>query len=285
VASERVFQGAAPVASGRGLVASSFQFYLTGDEYLRVEALSPQVIDTVVDIGARRWREADRSIQVQRERLVTDPLLSVTRAEYPLDAGAFLNLRLSTRSTGALLGRLFVRAQLVTGAGDAGAVVGTLLQGYISPENDRAWPGSPIETMHDSLGATIRPSGSVINPTNLIYIVPAGVRWRVMAGRALFVASAAVANRNMLLEVFDPSGQMLWQSTNGYAVAAGVAAGFSFGAGLSFSNDASLTVTYLSMPQDLDLLAGSVLQLRTLNAQLGDVFSSPALWVREWLDQ
>jgi hypothetical protein len=285
MANERVYQAAAPVATGRGLVASSFQYYLTGDEFLRVEASAPQISNIVVDIGARHWREADRVIQVHRERLVVDQLASVTRADYALDAGALLNLRVSTANAAAVLGRLFVRAQLTVGSGAAASVLGTLLQGYISPANDRAWPGSPIETMHDGLGAEVTPSASVFNPTAAIWIVPAGVRWRVMTGRVVFLTSAVVINRFMAVDVFEPGGLGIWQSADGVAIGPSSGATFSFGAGLGFTNDASLGAAYLQIPADLELAAGSVLQLRSINGQVGDAFAATALYVREWLDQ
>jgi hypothetical protein len=284
MAAERVFPGAAPVASGRGLVASSFQYYLTGDESLRIETISNNVPFAVVDVGVRLWREDDRAIVIERERHVCSPP-ALSQKDYPLPAGALLNLRLSTTTSAAIYGRLFVRAQLIRGGGASAHVVGTLAQGYISPQNDRAWPGSAIETMRDSPGVVVNP-GFVVNAgPSLAMNVPVGVRYRVLCGSFRFTAAAVGLNRELVLLGVDSIGQVFWTGVNGNTIAPGAGAGCSFGAGMPPSGIVGAGSMHLPWPDDIELTVGMSVNVQVLNANVADVFSSPALLVREWLDQ
>jgi hypothetical protein len=160
VAVEQVYPGAAPVAIGRGLVASSFQYYLSGVESLRVtvQAILP---GGTVDVLWRTWREDDRSIVLTRESIDYGSVVALsTTHEYPLQAGALLNVRVGVGSGTGVYGLLWVRVQLLQGRGTAALVVGTLLQGYVSNQNDLAWPGSPIEKQDQAAGSVFSIAGS-----------------------------------------------------------------------------------------------------------------------------
>jgi hypothetical protein len=283
MAAERVFPGAAPVASGRGLVASSFQYYLTGDESLRVQTISSNVPGAIVDVGVRLWREDDRAIFIERERHVCSPP-ALSQKDYALPAGALLNLRLSTTTSTAVYGRLFVRAQLIRGAGAAADVVGTLAQGYISPQNDRAWPGSPIESMQDSLGVVINPGWTIVAGPNLIATVPAGVRYRVVGGHFQFTAAGVGINRECFVVAADALGALVWVGANGVAVPPGTSAAFAFGAGLSPSAITSTGNSHLPWPDELDLTVGMSVQVLVAQVNPADLFATTALLVREWMD-
>jgi hypothetical protein len=282
---ERFFPGVGPVLPGRGLVASSFQYYLTGDESLRVETLNtlgPSDVP-VVDVGVRLWREDDRAIIVERERHVGN-FLTLSRADYALPAGALLNLRLSTASALVVYGNLFVRAQLIRGAGPSADVIGTLTQGYLSPQNDRAWPGSPIESMHDSLGVVTFANFVFVAGPSLSLPVPAGVRWRLMSGHFDFQAFAAGVNRELFVVIADAVGNRVWVGANGVICAPGNAAGVAFGAGVAPSAIVSLGQSHLPLPVDLDLSAGMTLQITVGNANINDLFLGSRVMVRQWMD-
>jgi hypothetical protein len=284
MAAERVFPAVGPVASGRGLVASSFQYYLTGDESLRVETISSNVPGAIVDVGVRLWREDDRAVIIERERHVCLPP-TLSQKDYALPAGALLNLRLSTTTSNARYGRLFVRAQLIRGGGAAADVVGTLTQGYISPQNDRAWPGSPVEQMKDSPGVVVNP-GWVINVgPRLDMTVPASTRYRVISGRCQYTAAAVVANRYLFTIVTDSIGNTIWAGGTDVAITAGTTWTLAFAAGLGPSSVVAPGFLVLPWPNDLDLSAGQTASIVPFNPQAGDTLTGGALTVREWMEQ
>jgi len=282
---ERISPGAPPVAIGRGLVASSFQYYLTGDESLRLEAISlTGTFDlATVDVGLRLWRASDRAIVYERESHVCNPA-AFSQVDYPLTEGALLSLRLSTPTASAIYGMLFVRASLIVGSGTAAQVIGTLAQGYISPQNDRAWPGSPNETMLGFPGFIANPiaiqtAGPVITLT-----VPAQKRYRVMSGFFSYVANGAGVNRLLLVKAIDTIGGQCWIGANGVNLAPGGTGFFGFAAGQSPSGITFSNISMLPWPADLDLTAGMALQIVALNANVADVFSNVSIVVKQWMD-
>lgn len=283
MAAERVYPGAAPVASGRGLVASSFQYYLTGDESLRVETISNNAPFAIVDVGVRLWREDDRAIIIERERHVCSPP-ALSQKDYALPAGALLNLRLATSTAAAIYGRLFVRAQLIRGTGAAADVIGTLVQGYLSPQNDIAWPGSPIQTMHDGRGVIFDVGWSLVAGPALVMTVPAGVRYRVIAGAFYYTTSAAPGNRIVIPKAQSALGKDIWLGPPAAQQAPGTTSFYSIGSGMSPNNRVELGVIALPWPADLELAVGQSVTVSVISADAADAFSIQSLVVREWMD-
>jgi hypothetical protein len=284
MATERLFpsSGAAP-AIGRGLVASSFQYYLSGEESLRIETLTPNAAGTRVQVSTRLWRESDRQIQIEREEIVGTA--AGTQTDFPLDAGALLNLRIGTTTSTVAYGRVFVRAQLVRGSGAAATIVGTLLQGYISAQQDLAWPGSPIEKMRDAPGVVINPGWTVIVGPALLMVVPAKTRYRVLSGRFVFSTLAFGGNREIILGATDDAGLFVWVGVNSVTVGPGATLTYAFCAGQSASAIVGAGNTHLPWPADLELTAGMTVQAIVVGGTPFDTFTSTALLVREWMDQ
>jgi hypothetical protein len=282
---EKVFPGVGPVLPGRGLVASSFQYYLTGDESLRLEIINLFALSLtpVVDVGARLWREDDRAVIVERESLAAT-LGTLARADYPLPAGALLNLRLSTATPGVVYGTVFVRAQLIRGSGASANVIGTLTQGYISTQTDRAWPGSPLESMHDAPGVIGFASMALLVGPSLSLTVPTGFRWRLLMGHFDYVAVAAGLNREFFVIVLDPFGQRLWVGANNVTCAPGAAAAMSFGPAVAPSTIVSFGQSHLPLPAEVDMSEGMTLQITVGNVNINDLFVGARVLLRQWMD-
>lgn len=283
MATERITSGAQGVAIGRGLVASSFQYYLTGAESIRVSAIS-RYSNVKVDITYRFWREQDRQIQVNRDALTVSLDDPPTLKSVGLDAGALLNLRLSTDDTRPKLGMLWVRAQLVIGDGAAAQVLGTLLQGYISAQNDLGWPGSPLQTMHESHGSIITAPWVVLAGPAVSTNVPPHSRWRVVSGRFVLQAVGAGPARTPIVFTTNSAGIVTWSSGNGQSCAAGNIRTYSFGAGVAPSDVIGLDQTMLSWPTDMELGPLDTVQAAFLSGQVTDLVTNTALLVREWFD-
>jgi hypothetical protein len=284
VAVERVSPGATGSAViGRGLVASSFQYYLSGDEALRVtvECLTGA---RDVEIAWRLWREQDRQIVLTRDTFKTPSLgPSSTTRVYPLDAGALLNLRIACGSTFIAYGLVWIRAQIVRGAGAAENIIGTVLQGFISTQNDLGWPGSPIEKQ-DQASGFMSSETPAISGGGATWTVPTGQRWTPMCGQFTYVAGGVVANRYPTVQVLDSAASQVFTDASEVAVVAGNTVFVSFGAGVSRSAVTPSTVGTLCYPNNVELTAGCKVFASAVGQQLGDAISSAALLIRTRVD-
>lgn len=284
MAVERFAPGATGTAAiGRGLVASSFQYYLSGDEALRVtvECLTGA---RDIEIAWRLWREQDRQIILTRDTFKTGAVgpSSISRT-YPLDAGALINLRLACGATSIPYGLVWVRAQIVRGAGGAEIIIGTLLQGFLSTQNDLGWPGSPIEKQDQASGFIISEI-PVIAASTAVWTVPVGERWKVVSGRFQFACSGVAANRYATVFVSDGSAQVVYLDVTEIALVAGATGTFSFASGVTRSPTAPSGAASLSWPADLEINAGCSITAQAFNLQAGDVISNAVLFVRTRVD-
>lgn len=275
---------AAPVSIGRGLVASSFQYYLTGAENLRVTAFY-RFAPLTVDLAWRFWREQDRVIQLGADSMRVTALGVTTTKDFALDAGALVGLRIGTSQAGLQLGELWVRVQLIRGLGGATQVIGTLLQGYVTAENDLAWPGSPLQSQHDGRGAVRHLTFAGVAGPAVQLTVPAGVRWRVVTGRVVLNTSAAVGNRTPFAMALDSFGNAYWVGINSVVTPPSSAGGYAFAAAQSPSAVTALGGSHLPWPDDLELGAGDSVRVQAAGIDAADTWTPATLLVREWLDQ
>jgi hypothetical protein len=285
MANESVFPAAAPVTIGRGLVASSFQFYLSGTESLRVTTIT-RFFAVDVDVAWRFWREDTRAIQINRQAIRVSGLVATDTTDIPLDAGAIVNLRVGTATTLPKYGQVFVRVEIVQGSGPAATVLGTLLQGYISASNDLAWPGSPLQSMHDSRGTVVDAGWDLFQgPLRGEKTVPTGARWVLMAGSLLLTTGAAAGTRGAIFELFTHAGSYIYRCASDATVGPGSSMQYSIGSGLGLASAPANGIGTMACPGQLELFAGDIVRMLILNGQVGDVLSGYALQVREWLDQ
>jgi hypothetical protein len=285
MATERITPGAAPVAIGRGLVASSFQFYLSGRESLRVTTINRSV-DVTVNLVWRTWSEADRSIQINRDSMTALGSGASSVAEFGLAEGALINLRISTPTTPPRYGHMFVRVQLIQGSGAAAEIVGTILQGYLSSQNDLAWPGSPIQSMHDSKGIILDASWSQLaGPLRLEQTVPSGVRWRIISALFGYTCGGVAGPRTCFLRIITSLGVQQFLAFNIFSIDAGNTIFYSVGATVNQGDITNSGCVYMPLPADLELGAGSIIQVTVITDHPGDFFQIHGLFVREWLDQ
>lgn len=283
MAVEQAYPGAAPAAIGRGLVASSFQYYLSGVESLRVtvQAILP---GGRVDVLWRTWRESDRQIVLTRESIDYGSVVALsTTHEYPLQAGALLNVRVGVGSGTAFYGLLWVRVQLLQGQGAAALVVGTLVQGYISSQNDLGWPGSPIEKQDQTSGCIVSVAG-VLGATSVTWTVPTGERWRVICGRFTYVAGGAAGNRNPFVGAISATGDFVYVGISPIVVVAGNTFTHAFAAGHSPTPDSGPQQAHLSFPNDLELGAGWAVTASVTGAQVGDGITAAVIAIRKRVD-
>lgn len=280
---ERVFPGAAGAAIGRGLVASSFQYYLTGDEALKVTVTTLQGARDY-DITYRFWREADREIQVARQRVsTTDPGPSSATATFPLDAGALLNLRVGRTGLNVFYGLSWVQVQIVRGDSAAQLVLGTLLQGFISNQNDLGWPGSPVEKQDQTSGFIVTQLPTVAGAV-ATWTVPAGERWKVLSGQFTYACSGVAGNRFPQVRLVDGSAQGVFFDVTEWFVGAGSTVFLSFGNGVTRSAGPASGAAGLCWPLDIEVNGGCAIKATASGAQAGDTVTNGTLLIRTRVD-
>lgn len=259
-------------------------FYLTGEDHLRVRAFN-QVRAATVEVAYRFWTQDDGRIQVLRSTFPLGVPLDDQTREFRLPAGALLNVRLSVSAGSSVtLGELFTRAQLIRGAGAVATVLSTILQGYVSPSNDRGWPGSPLEDEHSTRGV-IRNADWDVNaaPPSLSRSVDAGLRWLVLCGAGILTTSAAAGNRSPFVRVSLPGGVIIYEAYAEQVVLPSTLAPVSFAAGVS-SWVAPIAEPVIPWPSDLELSPTSSVTLGVVGDQAGDAYTARGLYVRQWFE-
>lgn len=270
----------APVAGA--LAASPYSFEFTGEDNLRLTVHNSQ---SGVTVGVHyRLKEPRGRVIANAIRLTPTSDRIATSAEFSIGTGYLLNVSAFAVAGTPRRGQTFVRLQVIRGRGAAAVVLGTIVQGYVTSQQDRAWPGSPVEGSLDgdgyfrSVAGTTPAAGAEISET-----VPTGARWELVTLYTELACSALAATRvpNLILDTpaillfaHPALGGTTASDTNGYA--------WNQGTPLSAAPDPNNFMS--GLPRPCILLAGYRFRTATSNRQAGDQFSSPAYTVREWLE-
>lgn len=278
---ERVIQ-ASPIPIGGGrVIASPFQFAVTGEDHLRVAAWNTQP-------GARvgiTWRFIDAAtneIKVGQDTLVPTSNAAINIKNVPLSAGFILNL-IITASGDPKLGQTFVRVLLMRGFTGALLAVGTMLQGYVTTQQVLAWPGSPIANSDSVEGhlasPALTPLGVGVGAT---VDVPAGLHWTLLAATITALTSGVAGlRRGVVLVGFAGANYMVYHPQT---VGPGLAWNFSWATGLTGNADMTNqgASAPLATPTSLDAFCSIVISI--FNNQAGDAYVADGLAVRQRLE-
>jgi hypothetical protein len=180
-------------------------------------------------------------------------------------------------------GQTFVRVELVQGREGAVQSLATLIQGYLTANLTRSYPGSPVEDALTGPGVLRSVAGT--DPAAGIECsdtVPTGARWRLVNARFTLVTSATVVNRFVSI-VLDDGVTTFYQAPDNTAHVNGVTVSHSFGDALgAFGTTA---VAYLGpLPRAPMLLAGWRIRTTTQGLDAGDNYAAPQYLVEEWLE-
>mgnify|MGYP001570853862 CR=1 FL=1 len=282
MAAERVVL-ASPLASAGGrVIVSPFQFYVSGEDNLRVRSVNSL-------FGARvslqgRFLEAGGRLIAFSEVHVPNNDRSGAQSDYPLGNGYLLNLSVVVSNGAPLLGQTFVMVQLIRGLSGATIVLGCLLQGYITSTQQLAWPGSPIVSSTEAEPWVRQINGT--NPAAGVEIderVPAGARWELLNCYVEFVTDGNAADRRVRLAIApDAAADTAIVSTNVIQIA-NQDFGYTFSPNLPFAND-TLGNIQCPMSERMILQAAARIRTSTAGLQVGDNWDAPRLQVREWLE-
>jgi hypothetical protein len=268
---------------GRGVLAGPLQFFVTGEDNLRVESVN-SLAGVQVAIHGRLWRSDMKSITPFRYAHTPAADRTVRRDDFSLTGGAVLNLSVFASAGAPRIGHTFVRVQIVRGLGTAAIVLGTLLQGYVTASQDIGWPGSAIESSLSSDGLPRQIVGT--DPAAGVEqyeTVPTGVRWELLSWYGRLTTSPVVDARLPALILQTPLYAMFLSPQPG-TVGPSVATNFMWGLGMPMESVLSVATLIAGLPLAIPLLAGGIIRTQTLGMNVADDWESPVFTVREWLE-
>jgi len=117
---------------------------------------------------------------------------------------------------------------------------------------------------------------------NLIYTLPAGYRYQIMAVRMTLATDANVANRNLILQVTDAVPNTLWEVMNLINHAANTTTNYTF-SDHGYSHTAFFASRMIAAcPIRMTLRAGWIIRTLINNVQVGDQISTAVLTFHRW---
>jgi hypothetical protein len=279
---EQVFVGQPSIFGGGRLLPSPSQFFLTGEDKLRVVSAN-----SLAGVSLKvQWRAATPAGDVVPSSQDHTPNSdrTVKRQDYELGSGSLLNVTVFASAGAPLSGQTFVIVQLVRGDGVAAIVLGTLLAGYVTAVQALGFPGSPITSsvagepyVRAIVGTT--PALSV----DSFETVPTGARWEPLQYTFTVTTAGVVATRYPFVS-FIAAGNIIASMIAGATIAAGSTVTTTFAPNLPIVNAAAINFFQAAMTQRAILPAGSAIQAGAVNLQVGDQVSAPLYMVREWLE-
>ena len=279
---ETVF-AAIPIGGARSaLLASPYQFLMTGEDNLLVTAWT----DTGgygVNLTGRFLKATGEIIPFNRR---LEAGLTTAGAELLLNLGPgfLLNLSMISIFPGVQSGRIYARLDVVRGSIGARIVLGTLLAGYVTSVAYLAWPGSQIVNPWEGPSYVRRISlgspGAGVTPS-----LTAGAlqRYHVLAAAARFITDADAQSNRPLLQLArlgagtypfyssrthnsNESVQHCW--TSGYGGGDQIAPG----------------AAHNALPLDVWVLPTDILTFTSTGFDAGDEFQNAELVARQYLD-
>lgn len=273
-------QLAAPI-EGR-LAPSPYNFEFTGEDALRLTVHNSQ---TGVRVAVH-WRLANRNGEIVANTHTLAPTSDrvATSSEFTIGEGYLLNATVFASAGAPRRGQTFTRLQVIRGRGAASVVLGTVVQGYVTGNQDRAWPGSPLEgSLHGdgyerAIGGTDPVAGEEVLET-----VPTGARWELISLAVEFTTNANVANRYPEFSCNSGGLRVAHMATN-VAIPASTGVLLTWCQGLPVVSRGAPDRLQGPLPPGIVFLAGSVFNTSTQNKQAGDNYGAPLYLVREWLE-
>jgi hypothetical protein len=198
---ETVFPARSPAGRAAGLVASPYQYLMTGEDNLVVTTWSDDGTLSLDLTG--RFLKPDGEILPFVRSLTSGATTAGVVTPLPLGPGYLLNLSI-TAAAGAAVpwGRLYARVDVARGTVGPRVVLGTLIAGYVTSVMYLAWPGSAIVYPWDGAGflewLTIPDPAVGGRPSSA---APGISRWQIAAARTVLSTSATAGARRPVLQV------------------------------------------------------------------------------------
>jgi hypothetical protein len=203
---------------------------------------------------------------------------------FGLAEGYLLNAVSFAASGAPRIGQTFVSLHVIRGRAGARVLLATLLQGYVTAEQELAFPGSPVVNSTEA-GAVLRTivgtnpaAGAEFSET-----VPNGAQWEILTIRVGLTTDANVANRRPAVQ-FISGGGLVYQAPLFTTIPASSGPALSWGQGMTFESAPGTFLLIAALPIGLRLVGGDILRSVTENMRAGDDYNAPTILVREWLE-
>jgi hypothetical protein len=214
----------------------------------------------------------------------TDRTASTT--DFDLGLGHLLNLSVFAQSGAPSLGQTFLVVDVIRGRGASAYTLGTLVQGYVTGSQRRAWPGSPIQSTLEGapfarlITGTTPAAGAEISET-----VPTGARWLVRSLASELVTSATAGTRQPTANFYTGPGSERWaRSVNPGTLGASGNRSFYWAQGMTLAVAIEASIGVGGLATGLWLTAGMRLGTETFALAAGDQWDAPRYEVDELLE-
>jgi hypothetical protein len=267
---------------GEQLSPSPWQYRFTGEDALEIAAYNSQS-GVRIAVQGRMWHERE-GIRPFRHTHVPNSDRTRSIEVFGLPFGYLLNAVVFAEAGAPRVGQTFISLHVIRGGGQARVLLATLLQGYVTAEQELAFPGSAIESSLAGGGVPRLVLGTNPAPgASMLEVVPAGARWRLNSLYIVLTTSATVAPRTARLE-FGYEGNNIVSLGAAITQAASLDYGYTWGEGLPTSPAVSGIYVNHGLPQDLWLPAGASIATNAVNFQPGDNWSTPIMMITELLE-
>lgn len=191
-----------PAPAQAAISAGPYNFEFTGDDLLRLTVHNSQV-GARVAVAYRFKRRSDGRIVSNEFAYTPSSDRAAGSFDFALSDGYLLNATAYETSGGARRGQTYARLRVMRGSG-APRPLGTIIQGYVTLNQDRAWPGSPLEGALEGDGYIRGIAGADPAAVSEIReVVPTGARWEVLSLHAILQTSALVGTRQPILDLYS----------------------------------------------------------------------------------
>jgi len=282
LAPELIFSPDVVAPAPERLAPSPRNFEFTGEESLRVTVTNS--LGGVIVAVAYRFITREGNIIANTQTMIPASDRTSTSTEFALGNGYLLNLTVYAATGSPRRGQTFVRVQIIRGRDTSATVLGSIVQGYVTGNQDRAWPGSPLEGALEGDGYWRLVVGTTPAPGAEVFeTVPTGARWELCGLETQLTSNAAAVTRIPNFVVASNAGFHVRVPPAGTSPANELRY-YHWYAGLARVLSADADIIVSDLPAALILLAGHTLGTATSNLQAGDSFSAPRFIVREWLE-
>lgn len=257
--------------------------YVTGEDALCATVFNAAAGVTVTITGRMlEFGQTRPSPFTQTIVPATDRSASVVR--FTIGDGWLLNAQILVSAGTPSIGQTFARLSLVRGTTSNAIDLFTLAAGYVTAKMPLSYPGSGVLASIEGAGALRSITGSTpAAGAESSEAVPTGARWELLAWRASFGASAAVATRQPAFTI-DDGTTIVYSIPNLTTFAASQSGFMSVAAGTPYAVQLSSGNTPMGLFVGARLLAGYRIRTSTFLIQAADQWTAVQYLVREWIE-
>jgi hypothetical protein len=265
------------------VLASPFQFLVTGIDHLRVRAwCSTAGVVLAID---QRFGLLEGPVQASGDTLICGSDRNARTKDITLAAGYVLNLVVRAESGSPRVGQCYVTIDVIRGTGPAAIVLGQMVGGYVTASQGLAWPGTPIRTSLEGPGyETTIATYSAMGVGFIETAVPTNARWRPSSVYAQYNAFLGGPNRRFQVYLFDPSHNVLSLVEQPGSLAGGSNGVMTWARGYPVAGDLAAGYGIAPLPVDLLMVGGETIFYLCPTWIAGDVIQALLITATEWLE-